>query len=47
MYLVVEGAEAGKEPIGNRIIETPISASDTEFLRAQQMNQPDSHASDR
>jgi cytochrome c553 len=33
MYLVVEGAEAGKEPIGNRIIETPISAHDTEFLR--------------
>ena len=33
MYLVVEGAEAGQEPIGNRIIETPVSAHDTEFLR--------------
>ena len=33
MFLVVEGAEAGQEPIGNRIIETPISAHDTEFLR--------------
>jgi cytochrome c553 len=33
MYLVAEGAEAGKEPIGNRIIETPDKAHDTEFLR--------------
>jgi cytochrome c553 len=33
MFLVVEGAEAGQEPIGNRIIETPVSAHDTEFLR--------------
>jgi cytochrome c553 len=33
MFLTVEGAEAGKEPIGNRIIETPINAHATEFLR--------------
>jgi len=33
MYLVLEGAEAGMEPIGDRIIETPDSAHDTEYLR--------------
>jgi cytochrome c553 len=33
MFLTLEGAEAGTEPIGNRIIETPVSAHDTEFLR--------------
>jgi cytochrome c553 len=33
MFLTLEGAEAGSEPIGNRIIETPLSAHDTEFLR--------------
>jgi cytochrome c553 len=33
MYLVIEGADAGKEPIGSRIIETPDKTHDTEFLR--------------
>ena len=33
MFLVREGAEADIEPIGDRIIETPVSAHDTEFLR--------------
>ena len=33
MFLTLEGAEAGVEPIGERIIETPVSAHDTEFLR--------------
>jgi len=33
MFLVREGAEADVEPIGERIIETPASAHDTEFLR--------------
>jgi cytochrome c553 len=33
MWLVVEGDGAGKEPIGNRIIETPIDTHATEFLR--------------
>jgi cytochrome c553 len=33
MFLVREGAEADVEPIGERIIETPVSAHDTEFLR--------------
>jgi cytochrome c553 len=33
MFLTLEGAEAGTEPIGDRIIETPVSAHDTEFLR--------------
>jgi cytochrome c553 len=33
MFLTLEGAEAGSEPIGERIIETPVSAHDTEFLR--------------
>jgi len=33
MFLTVEGGEAAVEPIGDRIIETPVSARDTEFLR--------------
>ena len=33
MFLVQEGAEAGKEPIGQRIIETPEKTEDTELLR--------------
>jgi len=33
MFLTLEWAEAGVEPIGNRIIETPVSAHDTEYLR--------------
>jgi cytochrome c553 len=33
MYLTLEGAEAGTEPLGQRIIETPVSAEHTEYLR--------------
>jgi cytochrome c553 len=33
MHLRLEGAEAGMEPIGKRIIETPRSTEDTELLR--------------
>src|SRR5204863_8125830 len=33
MFLTLEGAEAGSEPIGERSIETPASAHDTELLR--------------
>lgn len=33
MFLVLEGAEAGKEPIGQRIIETPEKTEETEVLR--------------
>ena len=33
MFLVQEGAEAGKEPIGQRIIEAPEKTEDTELLR--------------
>src|SRR5437867_7515900 len=33
MFLVLEGAEAGKEPIGQRIIEAPEKTEDTEALR--------------
>src|SRR6266516_2184118 len=33
MFLVLEGAEAGKEPIAQRIIETPEKTEDTELLR--------------
>jgi cytochrome c553 len=33
MFLRLEGAEAGMEPIGDRIIETPDKTHDTEFLR--------------
>jgi hypothetical protein len=33
MFLRIEGDEAAVEPIGERIIETPEKAHDTEFLR--------------
>jgi cytochrome c553 len=33
MFLVLEGADAGKEPIGQRIIETPEKTEETELLR--------------
>jgi len=33
MFLVLEGAEAGKEPIGQRIIEAPEKTEETEQLR--------------
>src|SRR5262245_9974706 len=33
MFLTLVGAEADIEPIGDRIIETPVSTHDTEFLR--------------
>jgi cytochrome c553 len=33
MFLALEGAEAGKEPIGQRIIETPEKTEETEALR--------------
>src|SRR5215831_12944422 len=33
MFLVQEGAEAGKEPIGQRIIEAPEKTEETETLR--------------
>jgi cytochrome c553 len=33
MFLALEGAEAGKEPIGQRIIEAPEKTEDTEQLR--------------
>lgn len=33
MFLVLEGAEAGQEPIGQRIIETPENTEETELLR--------------
>jgi cytochrome c553 len=33
MFLVLEGADAGKEPIGQRIIETPEKTEETEVLR--------------
>jgi cytochrome c553 len=33
MHLVLEGDEAGTEPIGNRIIETPENTEHTEVLR--------------
>ena len=33
MFLALEGAEAGKEPIGQRIIEVPEKTEDTETLR--------------
>jgi cytochrome c553 len=33
MFLVLDGAEAGKEPIGQRIIEAPEKTEDTELLR--------------
>src|SRR5262249_17005880 len=33
MFMALEGAEAGKEPIGQRIIEVPEKNEDTETLR--------------
>jgi cytochrome c553 len=33
MWITLEGAEAGTEPIGSRIIETPVNAEHTEMLR--------------
>jgi cytochrome c553 len=33
MFLALEGAEAGKEPIGSRIIEAPENTEETEALR--------------
>jgi cytochrome c553 len=33
MFLTLAGAEAGSEPLGQRIIETPASREDTEILR--------------
>jgi len=33
MHLRLEGAEAGIEPIGRRVIETPINTEETEVLR--------------
>ena len=33
MFVVVEGAEGGKEPIGQRIIEAPENGEETETLR--------------
>src|SRR5262245_21821951 len=33
MFLRLEGADAGMEPIGARIIETPVNTHDTEYLR--------------
>jgi hypothetical protein len=33
LFLTLTGADACTEPIGDRIVETPISANDTEFLR--------------
>jgi cytochrome c553 len=33
MFLVLEGKDAGKEPIGQRIIETPEKTEETELLR--------------
>jgi len=33
MFLVLEGAQAGKEPIGQRIIEAPEKTEETESLR--------------
>ncbi|HUQ52454.1 MAG TPA: c-type cytochrome [Gammaproteobacteria bacterium] len=33
MHLKLEGAEAGTEPLGQRIVETPVNAEHTELLR--------------
>ena len=33
MHLKLEGAEAGTEPLGNRIVESPVDAEHTELLR--------------
>src|SRR5258708_17363075 len=33
IFITLAGAEAGVEPIGDRIIETPVNADDTEIRR--------------
>jgi cytochrome c553 len=33
MFLTLEGADAGTEPLGQRIIETPVNVEHTEYLR--------------
>jgi cytochrome c553 len=33
MHLKLEGSEAGTEPLGNRIVESPVNAEHTELLR--------------
>jgi cytochrome c553 len=33
MHLKLEGAEAGTEPLGRRIVESPVNAEHTELLR--------------
>jgi cytochrome c553 len=33
LYIPLEGADAGMEPIGNRIVEVPVNAEHTETLR--------------
>jgi len=33
MHLKIEGPEAGTEPLGNRIVESPVNAEHTEMLR--------------
>src|SRR5580700_9911844 len=33
IFITLEGADAGMEPLGDRIIETPVSAEDTEVRR--------------
>ena len=33
MFLTLAGSEAGTEPLGQRIIETPVNADDTDILR--------------
>jgi cytochrome c553 len=33
MHLKIEGAEAGTEPLGRRIVESPVDAEHTELLR--------------
>ena len=33
MFLTLAGSEAGSEPLGRRIIETPVNADETEILR--------------
>jgi cytochrome c553 len=33
MFLTLAGADAGNEPLGERIIETPVNADETEILR--------------
>jgi cytochrome c553 len=33
LYITLEGADAGQEPIGNRIVEVPVNAEHTETLR--------------